>query len=211
MSTTTARRNAVKILASVALVAGAATVAGIGTFGAYTDTTSADTSVSSASVQVLMNGSDNGVKVDAIDMRPGSKVVAPIKITRGADTSPIDDLVVDTKVTTVNALSSALRLSVDACSVPWTQTGSNLTCTGTTTNVAQDAPLGDSHGSTKAYQPTAGWVGQLNSNNPIYLRATLSLPTGASESSSGLKTGITWKLSATLATGTTTVVTPTAS
>ncbi|GAA4740014.1 hypothetical protein GCM10023350_25560 [Nocardioides endophyticus] len=74
MRATTARRNAVKIFATVALVASAAAVAGIGTYGAYTGTTSADVSIGSAKVSVLMNDDDQGIHVDAKGMVPGGKV-----------------------------------------------------------------------------------------------------------------------------------------
>ena len=39
------RATATKVIASVALLAGAASVAGMGTFGAFTDTTTADQAV----------------------------------------------------------------------------------------------------------------------------------------------------------------------
>ena len=211
---TTVRRNAVKIFASVALVAGAATVAGIGTFGAYTDTTTADASVSSARVQVLMDGGDSGVAVNASDMVPGSKIVAPITITRGADSSQLDHLKVDTRITSVNALSDVLRLSVDSCSKAWSVSGSSLTCSGTQKSVAADVKVSDlasiGQVSTKS-GPTSSWITSLNSGDAVYLRTTLSLPADAANPSSGLKTGIKWTLTGTLATGTTTVVTPTAS
>ncbi|MFC7493201.1 MULTISPECIES: hypothetical protein [unclassified Nocardioides] len=211
MRSNTVRRNATKIMASVALVAGAAMVAGMGTFGAYTDTTTADAAVSSAKVQILMNGGDNGVSVNAKDLRPGSAIVVPVTVTRGANTSQIDDLLVQTRVTQKNAFSDALRLSVDTCSVPWVVSGSQLTCSGTTTLVAKDAPLGDVQGSTKSWGTTANWITRLNEGNPVHIRATLALPMSAGNATSGLSTDVSWSLTGTLATGGSTVVTPSVS
>ena len=154
---TTARRNTAKIFATVALVAGAAAVAGIGTYGAYTDTTTADVSVGSAKVSVLMNDSDQGIHVDAKGMVPGDKVVFPVSVKRAAGSAELGDLTLQTTVTNQNALTDALRLTVDSCSKAWTVSGSSVTCSGTTTNVSTDGGL-VGNGATSAWGETASWV-----------------------------------------------------
>jgi spore coat-associated protein N len=204
-------RFVAKILATVALVAGAGAVAGVGTFGAYTDTTTADMTVGSGKVSVLMNGGDNGIHVDAKNMVPGDKVVFPVSIKRETGSVELGDLTLQTTITNQNALTDALRLSVDSCSVPWTVSGSTVTCTGgTTTTVSTDGGL-VGNGATSAWGETSSWLPALNaSNNGVYLRATLSLPSSASSSTQGLTTGVTWKLIGTQRTAKTTVVTPSA-
>jgi spore coat-associated protein N len=215
MSTTTARRratkagtkNATKILATIALVAGAGAVAGIGTFGAYTDTTTADVSVGTAKVSVLMNDNDQGIHIDATSMVPGDKVVFPVSIKRAAGSAELGDVTLQTTITNQNALTDALRLTVDSCSKAWTVSGSSVTCSGTTTNVSTDGGL-VGNGATNAWGQTSSWVPTLNNNAPVYLRATLTLPGTAGNSTAGLTTGVTWALTGTQRTGKTTVVTP---
>lgn len=207
MRTTTARRNTAKIFATVALVASAGAVAGIGTYGAYTDTTTADVNVGSAKVSVLMNDNDQGIHVDAKGMVPGDKVVFPVSVKRAAGSAELGDVTLQTTITDQNALTAALRLTVDSCSKAWTVSGSAVTCSGTTTNVSTDGGL-VGNGATSAWGETASWVPNLNSNTPIYLRATLTLPSSAGNSTAGLTTGVTWTLTGTQRTAKTTVVTP---
>jgi hypothetical protein len=207
MRTTTARRNTAKIFATVALVASAGAVAGIGTYGAYTDTTTADVSVGSAKVSVLMNNNDQGIHVDAKGMVPGDKVVFPVSVKRAAGSVELGDLTLQTTITNQNALTDALRLTVDSCSKAWTVSGSAVTCSGTTTNVSTDGGL-VGNGATSAWGQTASWVPNLNNNTPVYLRATLTLPSSAGNNTAGLTTGIIWTLTGTQRTAKTTVVTP---
>ena len=214
MRTTTARRRATKastktatkLFATVALVAGAAAVAGIGTYGAYTDTTTADVSVGSAKVSVLMNDNDAGIHVDAKNMVPGDKVVFPVSVKRETGSAELGDLTLQTTITNQNALTDALRLTVDSCTKPWTVSGSSVTCSGTT-NVSTDGGL-VGNGATSAWGQTSAWVPTLNTNVPVYLRATLTLPSSAGNNTAGLTTGITWTLTGTQRTAKTTVVTP---
>lgn len=204
-------RFTAKILATVALVAGAGVVAGVGTFGAYTDTTTADLTVGSGKVSVLMNDNDQGIHVDAANMVPGDKVVFPVSIKRAAGSVELGDLTLQTTITNHNALTDALRLSVDSCSVPWTVTGGVVTCTGgTATNVSTDGGL-VGNGATSAWGQTSSWLPALNNSTPVHLRATLTLPASAGSSTQGLTTGVTWKLVGTQRTAKTTVVTPAAS
>jgi len=207
MRTTITRTHAVKLFVTVALVASAAAVAGIGTYGAYTDTTSADVSVGSAKVSVLVNDNDQGIHVDAKNMVPGDKVVFPVSIKRAAGSAELGDLALQTTITNHNALTDALRLTVDSCSKAWTVSGSAVICSGTTTNVSTDGGL-VGNGATSAWGETSSWVTSLNNNAPVHLRATLALPSSAGNATAGLTTGVTWTLTGTQRTGKTTVVTP---
>ncbi|MEP9363447.1 hypothetical protein ABLE68_10825 [Nocardioides sp. CN2-186] len=201
------RKNLVKLLATVSLVAGAASVAGVGTFGAYTDTTNVSSNVESGKVSVLMNNAENGVSVNPKDMVPGDVRTFPVTIQLAAGSTRLSDLTVQTVITNQNNLTNALRLSVDMCSVPWTATASALTCSGTTTSVSANGPLGG-NGSTSAWGQTAGWLPTINTGAPVYLRATLSLPSNTPSDTAGLTTGITWSMIGTQRTSTSTVITP---
>jgi hypothetical protein len=209
MRTTTARRTITKLLLTTALVGGAATVAGIGTFGAFTDTTSADTAVSAGKVSVQMNGSEAGIHLEAKNMADGDNVMAPITIQRPADSLKLGDVQLTTTTTGSTALLNSLRLTVDSCQQPWTVSGTTMTCGRGQTNLSTNGPLGD-NGSTSAWGQTKDWLAALNSSTPIYLRVTLNLNGGSNNALQNQAAGVTWKLTGTQRTATTTVVTPTA-
>jgi predicted ribosomally synthesized peptide with SipW-like signal peptide len=131
-----------KIFASVVLVGGAAGVAGLGTFGAFTDTTSASTSVSSGKVDIgLTQHATLGTTVAAADLVPGDTVQRAVTLTRSVDTEKFGSVLLTTSAGTTNVLSTdatkGLQLTVDECSVAWTKVGATnqLSCSGTTTNV----------------------------------------------------------------------------
>lgn len=210
MRTTSARRTITKILATVALVGGAASVAGIGTYGAFTDTTTADTAITSGKVSVLMNGSDAGIHVDASQLAAGDAVVFPLSMTRPAGTLALSDVKLTTATTGSSTLTSAMRLTVDSCTTAWTVTTSAVSCGGTQTNVSTNGPLGD-NGSTSAWAQTASWLTALNNNIPINLRVTLTLDPNATDAVQGQTAGLNWTVTGTQRTAKTTVVTPTAS
>ncbi|MDF1605015.1 TasA family protein [Nocardioides sp. YIM 152315] len=201
------RRNATKILASIALVAGAATVAGVGTFGAFTDTTTADTSVETGVVDVRMNGGGQGVELDLSNMVPGDKVQVPITISRGAGSVKLGDLAVTTNATN-NTLTSKLILGVDKCSQAWTTSADKLSCNGSTTPVY----IGPSNIAVQSVHDvwwTQSWINTLNDDKAIYLRATLSLPSSAGNDVAGQTADITWSVTGTQRSGKDSVVIPT--
>lgn len=202
-------RFAAKILATVALVVAAGTVAGVGTFGAYTDTTTADTAVSSGVVDVRMNGGSQGVHVDAAKMVPGDAVQIPITISRGPDSVDLGDLAVSTVISNRNRLTDNLILSVGRCSQAWTSANDHLTCGGIYTPIYIGSN-GVELGSTDTWL-TSDWTDILNSGRSLYLRATLTLNPLAPQETSGMATGITWKVSGTQRTSKTSVATPAAS
>ena len=82
----TTRKNVTKVLASVVLVGGAASVAGLGTFGAFTSTTSATESVSAGRVVIDMtNQAARGLDIAASNLVPGDTIQRAVQLTRGVD------------------------------------------------------------------------------------------------------------------------------
>src|SRR5689334_6298427 len=131
---------AVKVLASAALVGGAASVAGLGTFGSFTSTTSASQDVATGKV-VLSSTSTFGTPVT--NMVPGDTIARTVTLTRSTDTEAFGSVKITTAGTSSNLLTSdatnGLQMKVEECSVAW----SNGSCSGTTTTViAQRAVVG---------------------------------------------------------------------
>ncbi|MEG9249858.1 TasA family protein [Arthrobacter sp. Soc17.1.1.1] len=135
-----------KVLASVALLGVAASVAGLGTYGSFTSTTSASETVTAGTVDVKL-GADgtaaNRLSVAATGVVPGDSIQRAVTLSNTGNqnfggvtltTAPVGTAT----LLTTDALNG-LQLTVDACTVPWTEAGTapayTYTCAGTTTQV----------------------------------------------------------------------------
>jgi spore coat-associated protein N len=170
-----------KLFATVLAVGGAAAVAGLGTFGSFTSTTSASESVSSGTVAISLGTAgtaNNRLTVAASGLVPGDSVQRAVDLTVGGDqdlsgvsltTTASPSSVLDTDAT------NGLQMTVDMCSGPWTEGGVapayTYTCSGTTTALLASSPV------IGANLALAG-VG-LTTGSTSNLRVTLSLPTSA--------------------------------
>lgn len=179
-----------KVLASLALVGTAAAVAGMGTYGAFTSTTSASSDVTSGTVTIALGTSgtaNNRLNVAATGVVPGDTIqravtlsntgsqnLASVTLTTAASTSSL----LDTDAT------NGLQVQIDSCSVPWTEAGTSpaltYTCTGGTTGtvLATRAVIGSNL--------ALGNLNTVTAGTTDYLRVTLSLPTSANNSFQGL-------------------------
>ncbi|MQW77800.1 hypothetical protein GHK92_18165 [Nocardioides sp. dk4132] len=150
MSTTTRpgrRRTATKVVASVALLAGAASVAGLGTFGAFTDTTTADQSVATGTID--LNGPNPTLSEPVRGLVPGDWIERRVTLTRAANSEGFGSLTLTTGVSEVKGAvtdpTNGPLLVVDACSTPWVdKTGTaELICEGSRIDlVASRSALG---------------------------------------------------------------------
>ena len=170
-----------KLFATVLAVGSAATVAGLGTFGSFTATTSASESVSSGSVSMTIGATGaqtNRMNVAASGLVPGDTVERSVDLTVGPDqdlsaisltTTASPSSVLDTDAT------NGLQMVVDMCSVPWTESGTSpaytYSCGGTTTTLLASRPV---IGANLALTGANVLVGQTT-----HLRVTLTLPTSA--------------------------------
>jgi spore coat-associated protein N len=189
-----ASSTAVKIFASVVLVGGAASVAGLGTFGAFTSTTTASESVASGKVVLSSAAGAVSMATPVADMVPGDVAQRAVTLTRSTDTTSFGSVKLTTSASTSNALTSGvangLTVKIDQCSVPWTKaaTTNDLTCTGGTTTavLAQRAVIG-------ADLDLAAATTTLNASGATsYLRVSVSLPAAADNSFQGLSNTLTF-------------------
>ncbi|NPC96631.1 TasA family protein [Nocardioides sp. zg-DK7169] len=136
------RATATKVVASVALLAGAASVAGLGTFGAFTDTTAADQAVATGTVE--LGALPTTIDAPVTGMVPGDRVERQVTLTRAAGSQTFGSLRLTTTSVGDQVLTAAdtgVKLSVDECSVPWTADGKALECGGQTTPVLTSGPV----------------------------------------------------------------------
>jgi spore coat-associated protein N len=175
------KTTAGKVVASLALVGTAAGVAGLGTYGAFTSTTSASASVGSGIVNITLGttAATNRLNVPATGLVPGDSIQRAVTLTNAAGNQNLAGITLTTTAPTSSLLDSpvsgpGLQLVIDACSVPWTETVPlvgvyTYTCAGTTTTVLLPrAVLG-----TDLPLPalTSAAAGKTD-----YLRVTMSLP-----------------------------------
>lgn len=186
----------VKVLASVALVGGAASVAGLGTFGAFTSTTTASQDVATGRVVLSSTGGAQGFGAAVTGMVPGDTIQRSVVLARSSDTEAFGGVRITTAGTASNLLTSdaanGLQLKVEECSVAWVKSGNDLTCSGTTTAVvAPRAVVGET-------DVPAATLSNLNGVDKVaHLKVTLTLPTGADNAFQGLQDTIKFTFDAT--------------
>ena len=169
-----------KLLASIAVLGAAASIAGLGTFATFTSSTSASHTVSSGTVTIALGAtgaSTNRLTVGASAIAPGDTIqrsvdlinsgsldLASVTLTTTAPTSSLLDT--DT--------ANGLQMVIDKCSVAWTESGPpyTYTCGGTTSSVLTSRPV---IGSTLALSS----LSSLTSGSTDHLRVTLTLPSAA--------------------------------
>jgi hypothetical protein len=139
MSTSTrtaGRRHAVKVAGSLAVVGAAVAVAGLGTFGGFTDSTSVvDAGVGTGvlSIDVSAAGSSAPVPVTTARMLPGDVTSVPMDLRNSGDVD-LSSLVLLSRATTSSLLDSdpvhGLQLRVDSCATAWVRSGAGYSCAG---------------------------------------------------------------------------------
>ncbi len=171
-----------KVVASLALVGAAAGVAGLGTYGAFTSTTSAATDIASGTVKIdLGTGAANRLSVAATGLVPGDTVQRAVTLTNAAGNQALAGVTLTTLATTSSKLDTdptlGLQLAVDNCSAPWTETavgaGYTYACTGgsVTQVLASRSVIGADLALANLTSTAAGQTDNL--------RVTLALPLAA--------------------------------
>ncbi|MGO4857622.1 TasA family protein [Arthrobacter sp. 2MCAF14] len=132
-----------KVIASLALVGTAAGVAGLGTYGAFTSSTSASNTVASGIVNIALgaSGTTNRLSVAASGLVPGDTVQRVATLSNATGNQNLSAITLTTAATAPGSKldtdpTMGLQMTVDECSVPWSETltGTAYTyaCTGGT-------------------------------------------------------------------------------
>uniref|UniRef100_UPI003F493448 TasA family protein n=1 Tax=Pseudarthrobacter oxydans TaxID=1671 RepID=UPI003F493448 len=136
-----------KILASVALVGTAAAVAGMGTYGAFTSTTTASQAVTAGTVTIALGapGAANTLNVPIAGLLPGDKVEKLVTLANTGN-SDLNNITLTTTASVPASLltsdaTDGLQLTIENCSTAWTGTAAPYTCAGTKTTVVSSSPI----------------------------------------------------------------------
>ncbi|WP_040337594.1 hypothetical protein [Candidatus Blastococcus massiliensis] len=167
MSTSTVRRpNTGRIVGSIAVIGAAAAVAGLGTFGGFTDSTAsvdavADTGV--VSIDVSAAGTSAPVPYTAAGMMQGDVGSMPLDL-RNDGTVDLSSLVFGSRATTSSLLDTdvvhGLQLKLETCATPWARSGYTYSCTGGATAL-YEGPMVANQALTGARSLQAGAVDRL--------------------------------------------------
>lgn len=171
-----------KIVASVAVLGSTAAVAGLGTFGAFTSSTSASTSAATGTVQIALGTAGtaaNRLTLGATGLVPSDSMQRAVELSN-TGTQNLASVVLTTSATTSSVLdtdgTNGLQLKVDSCPSAWTEAGSapafTYTCSGSITTLLNNVPV------IQANTPLTG-LGSLTAGGVDHLRVTLTLPATA--------------------------------
>jgi len=188
MSTTTGKitgnANARKVVGSLAIIGTAAAVAGMGTFGTFTDsTTPVDTTIQSGTLSIDVTQTGYAVPVSTTGFVPGDSITRAVTLVN--DGSAALGSISFTSAATVGSVLTTdtvngLQLSLKSCSVAWTQGGTasapTYTCGGTTTTLV--------NGPAVTSMPLAN-PASINAGGKDFLVFSVSLPTSADNTFQG--------------------------
>lgn len=184
-----------KILLSIGVLMCAVSIAGLGTYAAFTSTTSATQTIGSGTVVIALGtaGSvSNRLTVNASNIVPGDTMQRAVVLSNSG-TENLASVALTTTATTSSVLdtdaTNGLQMVIEKCSVAWTEAGTSpaftYTCSGVTSTVLSTrAIIGSSIALSNLSSTTAG-----SSDN---LRVTLSLPSSAGNSMQGLSSTISY-------------------
>jgi predicted ribosomally synthesized peptide with SipW-like signal peptide len=177
-----ARSTAQKLLATVAVLGAAASIAGLGTYATWTSTTSQSQSISSGTVTIALGATGaatNRLNIGASALAPGDTVQRSVDLTNSG-TIDLASVTLTTTAPTSSLLdtdaTNGLQMVIDSCSQAWTEGGTapayTYTCGGTTSSVlASRAVIGSTLSLTNLVALTPGQTD--------HLRVKLTLPSGA--------------------------------
>jgi hypothetical protein len=192
--------NARKVVGSLGVIGAAAAVAGMGTFGTFTDSsTPVATTIQSGTLSIDVTQQGYTVPVTTSNFVPGDSMTRAVNLINDGS-SALGSVTLATTVQTPSILttdvSNGLQLSVKSCSVAWTQGGTaqapTYTCSGTERTLGSGAA-----------------VSNMTLNNPAslvagatdYLTFAISLPAGADNSFQGKSAALSLTFTGTQRTG----------
>jgi spore coat-associated protein N len=189
-----------KILASLTLLALAASLAGLGAWATFTSTVSQSQTLASGTVTIALGATGaatNRLNIGASNLAAGDTVQRAVNLTNSGSIS-LASITLTTTASPSTALdtdaTNGLQMVIDKCSQAWTEGGSapayTYTCGGTTqTVVASRAVIGSGLSLSN--------LGILSATGTDYLRVTLTLPSGAGNTLQNLSSTITYSFTAT--------------
>jgi hypothetical protein len=191
-----------KVVGSLAIAGTAAAVAGLGTFGTFTDSTAPlSTTVATGTVDINLAVPSGGVAIPVTTngFVPGDSLTRAVDLSNNGS-SALSGINLVSSATAGSILTTdqtnGLQLAVKSCSVAWTQGGTasapTYTCSGTATTLA-NAPV--------VTNTTFNGLASMNPGGVDHLIFSISLPTSADNTFQGQSASLSLTFTGTQATG----------
>ena len=189
-----------KVVGSLGVLGTAAAVAGMGTFGNFTDsTTPVATTIQSGTLSIDLSQPGYAVPVSTAGFVPGDSLTRAVNLVNDGN-SPLGSVTLYSAATAGSILTTdtthGLQLTVKKCSVAWTQGGTaqapTYTCSGTETLVGSGPIV-----STMPINSAAA----LNAGGTDHLTFSIALPASADNSFQGKTASLSLTFTGTQRTG----------
>jgi hypothetical protein len=175
-----------KVLGSLAVIGTAAAVAGLGTFGTFTDsTTPVSTQLTSGTVSIDLAQPAAPIPATTTGLLPGDSIARTVTLTNDGN-SPLSTVSLGVTTTNPSVLTTdavnGLQLALKSCSVAWTQLATpapTYACTGTERAIATPGAA------VAVPNRTLDAPASLTPGGTDHLLLTLSLPTTADNTFQG--------------------------
>lgn len=187
-----------KLLATIAVLGAAASIAGLGTYATWTSTTSQSHTISTGTVTISLGATGaatNRLNIGASGLVPGDTLQRSVDLTNSGSID-LASVTLTTSVAPSSLLdtdgTNGLQMVIDRCSQAWTEAGPpyTYTCGGTTSSVlASRAVVGSNM--------TLSNLGSTTHGATDHLRVTLTLPNGADNSFQNQSSTITYAFTGT--------------
>jgi hypothetical protein len=202
MSTkTTKGSNARKVVGSLGVIGAAAAVAGLGTFGGFTDsTTPVATTISSGTLSINLSQQGFAIPATTSNFVPGDSMTRAVNLVNDGS-SALGSVNLNTTAAASSNLTTdllnGLQLAVKSCTVPWTQAGTATAATYTCTGTERVLASGPAVSNMALNNPASLAAGATD-----YLTFAISLPTTADNTFQGKSAALSLTFTATQRTGT---------
>ena len=189
-----------KVVGSLGVLGTAAAVAGMGTFGGFTDsTTPVATTIESGTLSINVAQQGYSVPVTTAGFLPGDSLTRAVNLVNDGN-SALGSVTLGSTATASSVLTTdvtnGLQLAVKKCSVAWTQGGTaqapTYTCSGTETLVGSGPVVSNL---------TLPGAAALNPGGTDYLTFSISLPTTADNTFQGKSASLSLTFTGTQRTG----------
>jgi hypothetical protein len=201
ISALAASSTARKVVGSLGVIGAAAAVAGMGTFGSFTDSaTPVNTTIDTATLDINAGAVGAAIPVTTAGFLPGDSLTRAVDLINSG-TSPLGSVSLNTTAAVPSNLTTdlinGLQLALKSCSVAWTQGGTanapTYTCSGTEQLLAS-GPVASNINLANAASLVAGGTDHLT--------FAISLPTSADNSFQGKSAALSLTFTGTQRTGT---------
>ena len=189
-----------KVVGSLGVLGTAAAVAGLGTFGNFTDsTTPVATTIQSGTLSIDLSQQGAAVPVSTTGFLPGDSITRAVNLVNDGNAA-LGSVTLSSAATASSILTTditnGLQLTVKKCSVAWTQGGTaqapTYTCAGTETLIGSGPAVGNM---------TVNGAAALNPGGTDHLTFSISLPATADNTFQGKSASLSLTFTGTQRTG----------